>query len=91
MALRPLALRPLARRRARGSVRAALAAAAVLARGITLGLGGCTSSSEPPPPTPESTAAALAAGLASGDLSRMPFDGSTPDAATTGRARSCPR
>jgi len=56
------------------------AVAGIVALGLALT--GCTGSAEPPPPTPESTAGALAAGLASGDLSRMPFDGSTPEAAT---------
>ena len=81
-----MAHRPVARRRTQGSLRAAHAATAsalALVLVLALALAGCTGSSEPPPPTPESTAAALAAGLSSGDLSRMPFDGSTPEAATT--------
>jgi cell division protein FtsI/penicillin-binding protein 2 len=66
---------------ARRPLRTARAAVAGIVA-LGLALTGCTGSAEPPPPTPESTAGALAAGLASGDLSRMPFDGSTPEAAT---------
>ena len=70
-----MAHRPVARRRTQGSLRAAHAATAsalALVLVLALALAGCTGSSEPPPPTPESTAAALAAGLSSGDLPRMP-------------------
>jgi cell division protein FtsI/penicillin-binding protein 2 len=57
--------------------------AAVLGAGVlaaTSVLTACTSTPEPPKPEP--VAAALAAGLASGDLTAVAFDGATPAAAT---------
>ena len=57
--------------------------AAALAVGVLVVVGSlaaCTSA--PEPPTPEPVAAALAAGLTSGDLNAVVFDGATPAAAT---------
>ena len=57
--------------------------AAVLGAGVLVAtsvLTACTSTPEPPKPEP--VAAALAAGLASGDLTAVVFDGATPAAAT---------
>ena len=57
--------------------------AAALAVGVLVVVGSlaaCTSA--PEPPTPEPVVAALAAGLTSGDLNAVVFDGATPAAAT---------
>lgn len=57
--------------------------AAVLAAGVLAAAGSLTAcTSAPQPPTPEPVAAALAAGLTSGDLAAVAFDGATPAAAT---------
>ena len=58
-------------------------------------LGACTTTETPP--KPEDAAAALAAGLTTGDLARVTFDGSTSEAATAavktvvGKLASIPR
>ena len=59
--------------------RSAMVAVGLLALGGPLAA--CTSA--PEPPKPETTAAALAGGLTSGELGSVAFDGATPTSAAT--------